>query len=96
MKYEQPEVNATVVDGAEMVQVNVPDTAMTFGKYSKVEIGDKVSFLLACVQQLDIVFDVYQNGCCKRETPEGRGKGDGMRLSIKENTPIYYRNLPRC
>ena len=96
MKYEQPEVNATVVDGAEMVQVNAPDTAMTFGKYSKVEIGDKVSFLLACVQQLNIVFDVYQNGCCKREAPEGRGKGDGMRLSIKENTPIYYRNLPRC
>ena len=43
VKYEQPEVNATVVDGAAMVQVNAPDTAMTFGKYSKVEIGDKVS-----------------------------------------------------
>ena len=79
MRYERPEVNETVVDGA----------AMTFGEFSKVELGDKVSSLLACAQQLGMVFNVYQKGFHKRETREGRDKKDGVRLSIKENTPIH-------
>ena len=81
MRYERPEVNETVVDGA----------AMTFGEFSKVELGDKVSSLLACAQQLGMVFNVYQKGSHKRETREGRDKKDGVRLSIKENTPIYRK-----
>ena len=47
--------------------------------------------LLACVQQLGIVVDVYKKGSRKRETWKGRGKKDGMRLSIKENTRIYRK-----
>ena len=72
--------------------MNVPKTAKTFGEYSKVEIGDKVRSFLACVQQRDIVFDVYQKGSRKRETRGRRGKKDVVRLSIiKENTPIYRK-----
>ena len=47
--------------------------------------------LLACVQQLDVVFDVYQKGSPKRETREARSKKDGVRISIKENTTIYRK-----
>ena len=37
------------------------------------------------------MFDVYQKGSRKRETWEGRGKKDCLRLSIKENKPIYRK-----
>ena len=74
-----------------MVQMNAPKTTKTSGEYSKVELGDKVHFLLTCVQQLDIVFDVYQKGSCKSGTWEGHGKKDSVKLSIKENTPIYRK-----
>ena len=83
----------TVVDGPAMVQMNAPKTAKTFGEYSKVEIGDKVHSLLACVQQLHIVLDVYQKGSRKRETWEEHGKKDDGRLSIKE---LFKENLQRC
>ena len=46
---ERPEVDATVVDGVAMMQMNSLKTVKTFGGYSKVEIGDKVHSLLACV-----------------------------------------------
>ena len=45
--------------------------------------------LLTCVQQLYIVFDVYQKGSRKKETREGRGKKDSVSPSINENTPTY-------
>ena len=88
MRYEQPVDDATVADGAATVQINATKTANTFGEYSTLETGDKVQSLLSCVQQLDIVFDVYQRGSRKKEMRERRGKKDGVRLSIKENTPI--------
>ena len=91
MRYERPEVDATVVAGVEMVQMNTSKTAKTFWEYSKVKIGNKVHCFLACVQQLDMVFDVYQRGSCKWETWEGHGKKDAVRFSIKENTPIYRK-----
>ena len=86
VKYERPEVDVTAVDGATMVQMNAPKKTKKCGEYSKVEIGDKVHSLLACVQQLDI--NVYEKGSRKRETREGRGKKDRVRLSIKESAPI--------
>ena len=91
VRYERPEVDETVVDGAAMVQVNAPKTAKTFGEYGKVEIGDKVHSLLSCVEQLVTGFDIYQKGSRKRQIRERRGKNDGVRLSIKETTPIYRK-----
>ena len=82
---------ATVLDGAAMVQMNVPKTAKKFGEYNKVEIGDKARSFLVCVQQLIIVLDIYQRRSRKRVTREGCGKKDGVRLSFKGNTPIYRK-----
>ena len=87
LRYEQPQIDVNVVDGAGMVQMNAPKTVTTFREYNKVEIGDKVNSLIACGQQLD----VYEKGSCKTETWEGRGKKDGVRTSIKENTTIYRK-----
>ena len=38
---------------------------------------------------MDIVFDVYRKASRKRDTREGMGKNEGLRISIKENTPVY-------
>ena len=86
VRYERTEINTVIVDGAAVVQVNVPETAKTFGEYSKVEIGDKVRSLLACAHQLGIVFNIYEKGYRKKETREGRGKKDGVRLVSKGKT----------
>ena len=72
--------------------MNAPKTAKTFAEYSKVKIGGKECSLLACVQDLDIMFDVCQKGSDKRVTREGQGKKDGVRLSIKENTSFYRKS----
>ena len=89
--HNRPEVCMTVVDGAAMVQMNAHKTAKTFREYSKAKTRDNICSLLARVQQLDIVFDVYQKWSHKREVAEGHGKKDGARLSIKENTSIYRK-----
>ena len=44
--------------------------------------------MLDSVQSLNVIFDVYQKGSCKREIKEGRNRNDGARLFVKENTPI--------
>ena len=72
--------------------MNAPKIAKTFAEYSKVKIGGKECSLLACVQDLDIMFDVCQKGSGKRVTREGHGKKDGVRLSIKENTSFYRKS----
>ena len=78
--------------------MNAPKTVKTFAEYSKVKIGGKECSLLACVQDLDIMFDVCQKGSGKRVTREGHGKKDGVRLSIKENTSFYrkFAKLLKC
>ena len=87
LRYEQPQIDVNVVDGAGMVQMNAPKTVTTFREYNKVEIGDKVNSLIAYGQQLD----VYEKGSCKTETWEGHGKKDSVRTSIKGNTNIYRK-----
>ena len=71
--------------------MNAPKTGKTFAEYSKVKIGGKECSLLACVQDLDIMFDVCQKGSGKRVTREGHGKKDGVTLSIKEKTSFYRK-----
>ena len=38
--------------------------------------------------RLGIVFDVYRKTSRKRETREGRGKNEGVRISINKNNPV--------
>ena len=38
---------------------------------------------------MDIVFDIYRKASRKRETREGRGKNEGVRISINKNNPVY-------
>ena len=40
---------------------------------------------------MDIVFDVYRKTSRKRETGEGKGEKEGVKISIKKNTPVYRK-----
>ena len=43
------------------------------------------------VERVDIVFDVYRKASRKGETREGRGKNEGVRISIKKYTSVYRK-----
>ena len=74
--------------------MNALNLAKICNVYSKTEIEDKVQSMQDSVISLDIIFDLFQKVSQKRETCEDRGKNDGVRLSIKENNPIY-RNFAK-
>ena len=92
--FDEPSVEAALIDGAALVQMTKPKTSKTFGEYVKSEIGDKIKSRIGKVEQLDLVFDVYKKGSRKRETRENRSKEGGIHISIKDNTPIY-RNFAK-
>ena len=52
---------------------------------------ERRSRVAAMVDPVDIVFDVYCQDSRKRETRDGRGKGkkEGVRISISQDTPLY-------
>ena len=57
---DEPSVEAALVDAAALVQMTKPKFSKTFGEYIKVEIGEKISFRIDKVKQLDVIFDVYK------------------------------------
>ena len=73
-----------------MVQAN-PRTSKIFGEYCGIEISEKVERIVNTVERVDIVFDVYRKASRKGETREGRGKNEGVRISIKKYTPVYRK-----
>ena len=88
---EPPMVDAYIVDGAALVQMNAPKLAKTYGEYAETEVCNKVKALANKCERVDIVFDIYKNCSRKRETCEGRGKNDGVRVSIRKNTPVFRK-----
>ena len=87
--YEIPVVDALVIDGAALVHMNVPDvTSKTFVDYCDTQITNKIKQLAQNVSRLDVVFDVYKKTTLKQDTRDGRGKSDGIRISVRKDTPI--------
>ena len=90
-KYEAPSVDGCIIDGAALVQMNNPQTSVTFGEYCRIEIGKKVDRISNTMERVNIMFDVYGKESRKRETREETRKNEGVRISIKENTPVYRK-----
>ena len=90
-KYDSPNVDACVIDGAALVQMNQPRYSKTYGEYCKNELGSKIKSIAADVKRIDVVFDIYKKSSRKRETRESRGKGDSVRILVKANTPVYNK-----
>ena len=77
-----PEVDATIVNGAAVVQMLNPALATTFGEYANIVFGAYISNQLKKVNRLDIVWDVYIPDSLKGTTREKRGKGIRKRVLI--------------
>ena len=90
MRHDAPLVDACIVDGPALVQMNAPMLARTYGEYCEFELGNKVKSIANGAKRIDIVFDVYKSNSRKRETRESRGKGEGVRILIKRDTPVYH------
>ena len=71
--------------------MNNPRTSKTFGEYCGIEIREKVERFANTVERVDFAFDVHRKASKKRETHEGRGKNEGVRINIKKNTPVYRK-----
>ena len=89
VRHDAPLVDACIVDGPALVQMNAPKLARTYGEYCEFELGNKVKSIANGEKRIDIVFDVYKSNSRKRETRESRGKGEGVRILIKRDTPVY-------
>lgn len=37
------------------------------------------------------MFDIYRKASRKRETGEGKGEKEGVKISIKKNIPVYRK-----
>ena len=86
--YDRPVVDAVVVDVPAFVRMNPPRLSKTYGEYCKREIGCKLIELSEATKRFDMVFDMYNKSSFKRQTREPRGKGNGVRVIIKEDTQI--------
>ena len=77
--------------------MNVTDiTSKTFGDYCNTQITNKIKQLAQNVSRLDVVFDVYKKTTLKQDTRDGRGKSDGIRIPVRNDTPIQPKIFSKC
>ena len=82
--YTAPNIDAIIVDGPALAQMNTPKVSSTFGEYCEEEIGRKIKSLAEPVTLVDVVFDVYRENSHKRETQEVCGKNEGVCIAIRK------------
>ena len=73
--YDPPNVEMKVTDSAVFVNMNPPRTSDTYGKHCDMELKTKVLRITDALQQVDIVFDTYQQSTMKSDRRDSRGKG---------------------
>ena len=57
--YNEPSVDAYVIDGPAFFHSHSPMASNTFGEYCKNELATKIKVLASQVERIDIVFDYY-------------------------------------
>ena len=94
-EYEAPTVDALIIDGAAVIHTSYPESSIkTFGDYCDLQIPQKIKALARNVDWLDVVFDVYKETTLKQDTRDRRGT-DGMRVSIRKDTPIQHKQFKK-
>ena len=84
--FKPAEMEAKVIDGTALININTPKTSRTFGEYCSVEVMEKVCWILKGVAWLDFVINTYKSDSIKGQTRENRVKE--IRISVKKDTPI--------
>ncbi len=90
-----PITDATILDGAVVVQMLNPSASRTFQEYGE---GVFASYVLAQLEksiQIDLVWDVYQPASLKASTREKRGKGTRKRVGPSTKMPKNWSDFLR-
>ena len=64
-KIDAPQVEATIIDGAVIVQILKPGMATTFKEYADFVFKPYIPKQLEAVQRVDVVWDVYREDSFK-------------------------------
>ncbi len=90
-----PITDATILDGAVVVQMPNPSASRTFQEYGE---GVFASYVLAQLEKsirIDLVWDVYQPASLKASTREKRGKGTRKRVGPSTKMPKNWSDFLR-
>jgi len=82
-----PQVDATIIDGAVVVQMMSPGTARTFKEYAVNVFMPYIMRQLQTVKRVDVVWDVYRQDSLKTTTREKRGSGTRRRVTSPSQIP---------
>lgn len=80
-KIDAPQVEATIIDGAVIVQILEPGMATTFKEYADFMFKPYILKQLEAVQRVDVVWDVYREDSLKSTTRERQGTGTRRRVT---------------
>ena len=87
--YDPPNVEMKVIAGAVFVNMNPPTTSDKYGTYCDMKLKAKVLWIADDLQQVDIVFDTYQQNTRIRDRRDSRG--NGIIFSVWQDTPVYKK-----
>ena len=73
-------MDAVILDGAVIVQMLPPKTALTFEEYFDAAFSPYVMKQLESVIRVDLVWDVYVSDSLKRSAREKRGSGQRRKV----------------
>ena len=90
-----PVVDATILDGAAIVQMLNPVVAKTFQEYVNIVFAPYISTQLEKVHQPDLVWDVYLPDSLKGTTRQKTGKGVRKRVARSTVMPKNWKDFLR-
>ena len=92
-KIDAPQVEATIIDGAVIVQILKPGMATTFKEYADFVFKPYIPKQLEAVQRVDVVWDVYREDSFKSTTRERRGTGTQRRVASSSKLPKNWKSF---
>ena len=92
---EGPLVDAKVFDGAVVVQILHPKTALTFQEYVETVFVPYLTTQLQSAERLDIVWDTYNENSLKKGARENRGSGARRRVAPSVKVPSNWNSFLR-
>ena len=83
-------IDACVFDGPVLMHWDPPKSSKTYRMYCSDELGKRIINMDANISRIDVVFDIYKEISMKRETREKRSGNEGVRISVRDDIPVYH------
>ena len=92
-KIDAPHVEATIIDGAVIVQILRPGMTASFKEYADFVFKPYVRKQLEGVQRVDVVWDVYREDSLKSTARERHGTGTRRRVPSSSKLPKDWKSF---